>query len=70
MNPKVDVNTLSPEERLDLIERIWDSLDAAVVPVTDQQKAELDRRIAEMDRDGKRGIPWQEVLDRIRDRSK
>ena len=40
------------------------------VPVTEKQKAELDRRIEEMDRDGKRGIPWDEVLDRIRGRTK
>lgn len=69
-NSKIDVKELSTEERLDLIEKLWDSLEAEDVPVTEKQKAELDRRIEEMDRDGKRGIPWEEVLDRLRGRSK
>ena len=69
-NSKIVVKDLSAEERLNLIEQIWDSLQAEDVPVTEKQKAELDRRIEEMDRDGKRGIPWEEVMDRIRGRSK
>lgn len=69
-NSKIDVKDLSAEERLNLIEQIWGSLQAEDVPVTEKQKAELDRRIEEMDRDGKHGIPWEEVMDRIRGRSK
>lgn len=68
-NSKIDVKELSTEERLNLIEQIWDSLEDEDVPVTEAQKAELDRRIEEMDRDGKRGIPWEDVLDRIRGRT-
>ena len=67
---KLDVKALSAEERLSLIEQIWDSLEADDVPVSEAQKAELDRRIEKMDRDGERGIPWQDVLDRIRGRAK
>ncbi|HEX6812682.1 MAG TPA: addiction module protein [Planctomycetota bacterium] len=70
VNLKIDVKQLSAEERLKLIEQIWDSLDADEVPVTEAQKAELDRRVEEMVRDGERGIPWKEVLDRIRGREK
>jgi putative addiction module component (TIGR02574 family) len=69
-NSKIDVKQLSTAERLDLIEQIWDSLEADALPVTDAQKAELDRRIEDMDRDGERGIPWREVLERIRGRGK
>lgn len=68
-NSKIDLEHLTAEERLNLIGQIWDSLQAEDVPVTDEQKAELDRRIEEMDGDGKRGIPWEEVMDRIRGRS-
>jgi putative addiction module component (TIGR02574 family) len=67
---KVDVEALTAEERLDLIERIWDSLEADDVPVTEAQKTELDRRIEKMDRDGERGIRWEDVLDRFRGRAK
>lgn len=49
----VKIEGLSPEERLDLLERLWDSLarTPAEVPVTPEQRAELDRRLAELDRD-------------------
>lgn len=54
----VDIKSLSPEERLALIEEIWDSLDQDDVPVTDAQRAELDRRSADLDRDIERlGAP-------------
>jgi putative addiction module component (TIGR02574 family) len=69
-NSRIDVKALSAEERLNLIEEIWDSLEADDVPVTEAQKAELDRRIEKMDRDGERGIPWEDVLERIRGRAK
>ena len=69
-NSKIDVRDLSGEEWLNLIGQLWDSLQAEEVPVTESQKAELDRRLEEMDRDGERGIPWDEVRDRIRGRSK
>ena len=69
-NLNIDVRKLSADERLDLIEQLWDSLEADAVPVTDAQKAELDRRIDEMHADGDSGIPWSDVLDRIRHKSK
>ncbi len=52
---------LSPRERLDLIESLWESLDDKDLPVTEAQRAELDRRIADFDRDGKYGIPWDQL---------
>lgn len=69
-NSKLDVRALSAEERLNLIEQLWDSLEADDVPLTEAQRAELDRRVEEMDRDAVRGIPWEDVLDRIRGRAK
>ena len=47
----IDINKLSPEERLDLIEELWDSLsaDPAKIPLTDAQAKELDHRVSEMD---------------------
>ena len=69
-NSKIDIKHLTAEERLNLIEQIWVSVEAEDLPVTEVQKAELDRRIEEMDRDGERGIPWDDVLDRIRGRAR
>lgn len=66
-----DFTGLSSEERLELVERIWDSLAERPesLPVTAAQKAELDRRLDEMARDGGDGIPWDEVLRQIRARA-
>ena len=42
-----DIEMLTVEERLDLIERLWDSLTPTQddIPLTDAQRAELDRRL-------------------------
>jgi putative addiction module component (TIGR02574 family) len=65
----MDIAKLSPAERLELLEEIWDSLSHEAVPMTDAQEEELDRRLDELDREGPIGILWNEVLDRIRNRA-
>ena len=65
----IDIDKLRPEQRLELLEQLWDSLSPEAIPVTEAQKAELDRRLDELDREGPVGIPWDEVLDRIRNRA-
>jgi putative addiction module component (TIGR02574 family) len=64
----LDIVSLTPEERLDLLEELWDSLAATpeAIPLTGTQRAELDRRLDDLEREGPVGIPWDEVLDRIR----
>jgi putative addiction module component (TIGR02574 family) len=66
----LDIASLTPEERLSLLEELWDSLATApdTVPLTETQRAELDRRLDDLDREGPVGIPWEEVLSRIRSR--
>lgn len=64
----LDIASLTPEERLDLLEELWDSLGATreAIPLTEAQRAELDRRLDDLEREGPVGIPWDEVLGRIR----
>jgi putative addiction module component (TIGR02574 family) len=64
----IDITGLTREERLELLERLWDSLaaDQMALPLTDAQREELDRRLDELDRDGPTGIPAEEVLVRLR----
>jgi putative addiction module component (TIGR02574 family) len=57
---------VSPEERLRLLEQLWDSLSDDDGPLTPAQREELDRRLDELDRDGPSGIPWEEVLRRLK----
>jgi putative addiction module component (TIGR02574 family) len=63
--PAFDPTELPAEERLRLLERLWDSLSDSEVPLTNAQRKELDRRLDEIDREGPRGIPWDEVLERL-----
>ena len=66
----VDIGTLTAEERLKLLEELWDSLSSSpdAVPLTKPQREELDRRLDELDREGPGGIPWDEVQRRISSR--
>ena len=63
----IEITNLSSDERLALIEQLWDSLSAKPenIPVSDAQRLELDCRIAEMDKDGDVGIPAELVLSRL-----
>jgi putative addiction module component (TIGR02574 family) len=60
---------LPPEERLELIGELWDSLDPSDVPLTPEQIEELDRRFAAYELDPSRGIPLEEFLARLEARS-
>jgi len=61
---------LSIPERIQLVEDLWDSI--ACVPesvhLTDEQKAELDRRLDAYHADPDKGSPWEIVRERIRSR--
>ena len=59
---------LSPRQRLELIESLWESLDDKDMPVTDAQRAELDRRIASFDQDREHAVPWEEFEAELRQR--
>ncbi len=61
---------LSAAERLELVEELWDSLadgDGALA-LTEEQREDLDRRLAEADADPTGGSPWEEVRERVRHR--
>lgn len=72
--PPFDYRRLTVHERLRLIGDIWDSIaeeaeaDPEILPLTDAQRAELDRRLAEHERDPESAVPWDEALDGIRQR--
>jgi putative addiction module component (TIGR02574 family) len=68
----LDIAALTPQERLSLLEQLWDSLAATpeAIPLTEAQREELDRRLDDLEADGPVGIPWDEVLSRIRSRAR
>jgi putative addiction module component (TIGR02574 family) len=61
---------LPVEERIRPVEDLWDSIaeDRRALPVTPDQKAELDRRLRAYEVDKNRGRPAADVLADIRRR--
>ncbi|HWE37683.1 MAG TPA: addiction module protein [Isosphaeraceae bacterium] len=59
---------LSPSEKLQLVEDLWDDFAATAqdVPVHDWQKEELDRRKENLRKNPASGRTWDDVLRRIR----
>ncbi len=63
------LESLTAEERIALIGRLWDSLDpAAAAPLTPSLAADLDRRETEADADPDAGVPWAALRDELRAR--
>jgi putative addiction module component (TIGR02574 family) len=66
--PTIDITRLSPQERLDLIGELCDSLEGEDLPLSDEQKAELDRRNSSFPGDRGRAVPWSEIRGKLRPR--
>jgi putative addiction module component (TIGR02574 family) len=63
----IPVDDMTAEERIELIGKLWDSLDPAVAaPITPALAAELDRRQAEADATPEAGDAWPEIRDDLR----
>jgi putative addiction module component (TIGR02574 family) len=54
-----DITHLSPQERLDLIARLWDSLTDDETPLPPAQRDELERRLATLDQDRAHAVAWE-----------
>jgi putative addiction module component (TIGR02574 family) len=63
MVPPFDIKRLTPRERIELAEQLWDSLTEKEVELTAEQSAELERRRDRLAREGLKGRPWRDVLD-------
>ena len=58
----VVVEDMTAEERIELMGRLWDSLDCdAAAPISESLAAELDRRVADADRDSEGGESWPSI---------
>ena len=63
-----DFSHLTPNERIELAEQLWDSLPIDSVKPDDFQIAELRRRRAELTSDGDPGTAWKTAIDEIEGR--
>jgi putative addiction module component (TIGR02574 family) len=59
---------LSPGDRLQLIEALWDTLSEEDVPVTPEERALLDTRLADLENNPDAQSPWSEVKARLEQR--
>ena len=69
-SPIFDFSHLSPEERIQLAEELWDSLDPTSLPLSEDVGAELDRRLERHRQDPGRGRPAEDVLRDIEQRGR
>ena len=63
--PAIDFSHLTPAERIQLAEDLWDSLPAEALPLTTAQTDELRRRRATLRTDPNPGQDWEEALGDI-----
>lgn len=62
------IDRLNVDERLALVEEIWATIcaDAIKFPLTEAQREELDRRVADDDAFPDDVVPWDEVKASVR----
>jgi putative addiction module component (TIGR02574 family) len=58
-----EIEALSIEDRINLVQAIWDGIaeDKACADLTDMQKQELDRHIADSDNNPENVMTWEEI---------
>jgi putative addiction module component (TIGR02574 family) len=62
-----EINRLDISERIQLVEDLWDSvaMQAAELPLTEAQRAELDRRLALRKNNPGRGISLNSIAEKL-----
>ena len=59
---------LSPNDRLQLIEALWDTLSETDIPVTAEERALLDERLNDLEQNPGAQSPWSDVKARLEQR--
>jgi putative addiction module component (TIGR02574 family) len=64
------IKTLNLDDRIKLVQAIWDTIaeDQADMELTDAEKQEFDRRIAEHDADSDNVLTWEELKANIKNK--
>jgi len=55
------VSCLSTAEKFELLDEVWESLEASQPSLTDEQSSELEYRMAQYDRNPENVLPWGHV---------
>jgi putative addiction module component (TIGR02574 family) len=59
---------LPARERLQLIDALWQTLSEEDIPITAEERALLDARLADFEANPEDQSPWREVKARLEDR--
>jgi putative addiction module component (TIGR02574 family) len=66
--PLIDFSHLTADQRIELAEQLWNSLDAATVGPSDADGRLLRDRRAELARDDDPGEPWRQTIQELKKR--
>lgn len=61
-----EVKALTVAERIELIGAVWETFSPDEVPVSEEEKALLDARLADMEQNSGDQSPWSEVQARLK----
>jgi putative addiction module component (TIGR02574 family) len=66
------IDQMPREAQVALVQEIWDNIAAgtSAMPLSEQQRRELDRRLTDDDADPEKVIPWDEVKRKAIERLK
>ena len=67
-HPAIDIDSMAPEDRLELIGELWDSLTRTPdsIPVPEAHLRELDARLDALEKGEAELVEWDEVRRRLR----
>ena len=60
-NLQNEIGSLSAAEKFELLDVLWESLAVDALALTDEQRAELDDRVAKYEENPSDVIPWEQV---------
>ena len=66
--PVLDFSHLTPDQRIELAEQLWESLDPAVIGPSAADAELLRARRAELAADGDPGEPWRQTIQELKTR--
>jgi len=55
------IGSLSPAEKAEMLDAVWESLEADASSLTEAQREELDYRIARHEENPSNVVPWEQV---------
>jgi putative addiction module component (TIGR02574 family) len=60
-NLRNQIGDLSTAEKFELLDALWESLEADELTLTDAQRDELDYRLGQYERNPDEVVPWEQV---------